>query len=308
VGEGRFAVDSAVAGLFASVACRFGVLPLAFVGAGWQRRVRLGYAFAGGLMVAASVYNLLMPAFTLGGDAATELRPVLMTLGGLLAGCATLSVVRTTLTPQRLAQLPLRSLANRQSALVFLAMTVHSFPEGVAVGVGYGAETHLAEEGLGFHIAVAIAIHNMPEGLAVALPMHAAGASLASCLWYSFLTSLPQPIAAVPAALLVWLFEPLMLPMLGFAAGAMMFLVVVELLPDALADRGPVQTAWAFMLGFTLMVLVQVVLSIASARRMSRSVRLGALDFGARCAFRHNFTISHTAPELRLRLCVDSSV
>jgi zinc transporter ZupT len=90
--------------------------------------------------------------------------------------------------------------------------------------------------------------------------MRATGASVASCFWYAFFTSLPQPIAAVPAALMVWFFEPLMLPMLGFAAGAMMYLVVVELITDALEERRPVEIAWAFMLGFSLMVLVQVVL------------------------------------------------
>lgn len=84
--------------------------------------------------------------------------------------------------------------------------------------------------------------------------------SAARCFWYAFLSSLPQPIAAVPAVLAVWFFEPLLLPMLGFAAGAMIFLVVVELIPDALEHRRPEDIAWAFMIGFALMVLVQVAL------------------------------------------------
>ena len=131
----------------------------------------------------------------------------------------------------------------------------------MAQDVGYGAEGRdAALGGLGLYIAVAIAIHNIPEGLAVALPMRARGASINRCFWMAFLTSLPQPIAAVPASLMVWFFQPLMLPMLGFAAGAMMYLVVVELIPDALGTRSPDQTAWAFMLGFGLMVLEQVAL------------------------------------------------
>jgi ZIP family zinc transporter len=260
MGEWQIAAESLVAGLFAAVACGLGALPVAFDREGLQRRVGLGYAFAGGLMFAASVYNLLMPAFTLGGDAATDLWPVVQTLAGVLSGCAVLWLVRERLTPERLANLPFHSLGNRQSALVFLAMTVHSFPEGVAVGVGYGAESRVGSPGLGLHLAVAIAIHNIPEGMAVAIPMRAAGASVASCFWYASLTSLPQPLAAVPAALMVWFFEPLILPMLGFAAGAMMYLVVVELIPDALEERRPVEIAWAFLLGFSLMVLVQVVL------------------------------------------------
>lgn len=254
------ALDSVVAGLAAAVACGLGALPVAWGSPKLERRVGLGYAFAGGLMIAASVYNLMLPAFTLGGDAATELGPVLQTLSGLLAGCAALWFLRERLTTDHFAHSSLQALGSRRSALVFLAMTLHSIPEGVAVGIGYGAESHVEAEGLGLHLAIAIAIHNIPEGMAVALPMRAAGASLARCFWFAFLTSLPQPLAAPPAALMVWFFAPLMLPMLGFAAGAMMYLVMAELIPDALDDRPRSEVGWAFMLGFALMTLVQVVM------------------------------------------------
>lgn len=258
--EWRIAVESLVAGLLASAACGLGAFPVAFKGETLKNQIGLGYAFAGGLMLAASVYNLLMPAFTLGGDKATELRNVAPTLGGLLAGCAVLWLVREYLTPERMDNTPLRTLGNRQTALVFLAMTIHSFPEGIAVGVGYGAEDRIGVADLGVRLALAIAIHNIPEGMAVAIPMRAAGASVSRCFWFAFLSSLPQPIASVPAALMVWFFTPLVLPMLGFAAGAMMYLVVVELIPDALEHRRPPEIAWAFMLGFSLMVLIQVAL------------------------------------------------
>lgn len=212
-------------------------------------------------MFAASVYNLLLPAFTLGPKDALQLYPVLQTLAGMFAGCLFLWVVQKSLTPARLRSSWLKPLGGRVEALVFLAMTFHSIPEGVAVGVGFGSEGHHESlEGLGLYIAIAISIHNMPEGLAVALPMRSRGASLGKCFFVAFLTSLPQPIAAVPASLAVWLFEPLMLPFLGFAAGAMMYLVIVELIPDALETRTPSQIAWSFMLGFGLMTLVQVAL------------------------------------------------
>lgn len=252
-----FVTQSFVAGIVASFACGLGALPLAIRRLRIEQRIGLGYAFAGGLMFAASFYNLLMPAMQASGDAATRLGPVLQILSGIFIGCAAMGALQAYLTPERLSARWLRPVGNRLETLVFLAMTFHSIPEGVAVGVGYGAESHGG--GLtGLYIAVAIAIHNIPEGLAVALPMRARGASLNRCFWMAFLTSLPQPIAAVPASLMVWFFQPLMLPMLGFAAGAMMFLVVVELIPDALGTRSPAQTAWAFMLGFGAMVLVQV--------------------------------------------------
>jgi zinc transporter, ZIP family len=257
----RFVIECFVAGLAASVACGLGALPLAFERLQLERRIGLGYAFAGGLMVAASVYNLLMPALATSASDATKLWPVTNILVGLFLGCAAMWAVQIYLTPERLRSGWLKPFGGRTAALVFLAMAFHSIPEGVAVGVGYGAEGRdEAFAGLGLYIAVAIAIHNIPEGLAVALPMRVKGASIWKCFLAAFLTSLPQPIAAVPASLMVWFFQPLMLPMLGFAAGAMMYLVVVELIPDALETRNPTQTAWAFMLGFGLMVLVQTVL------------------------------------------------
>jgi len=94
----------------------------------------------------------------------------------------------------------------------------------------------------------------------VALPMRAAGASFGKCFLAAFLTSLPQPIAAVPASLLVWVFEPMLLPLLGFAAGAMMDLVIVEIIPESLEKSSRTAIARMFMLGFAMMTLVQVTL------------------------------------------------
>ena len=113
---------------------------------------------------------------------------------------------------------------------------------------------------LGLYIAIAISIHNIPEGLAVGIPIRAEGGSMWRAFWMAFLTSLPQPIAAVPAALLSWFFRPLMPVLMGFAAGAMIFLILLELIPTALHTEKPLRIAWAFVLGFCLMLLVQVVL------------------------------------------------
>lgn len=258
MGEYSFVWQCLVAGLLASLACGLGAVPLWLPGVYARRRIGVAYAATGGLMVSASFYNLLMPALRLGHEGALELGVVASVVGGLLAGSAMMWgvqvwVARTEHSP-RIAGF----LEDRVSMLVFAAMTIHSIPEGVAVGVGYAAEGADPSLGrLGSLIALAIGIHNIPEGLAVALPLRAAGASFWKCFWAAFLTSLPQPIAAVPAALLAWFFQPLMPPMLGFAAGAMIYLVVVELIPDALETRTPTETAWAFMLGFALMVLVQ---------------------------------------------------
>lgn len=261
--EMQLAIESFVAGVIASFACGLGVFPLLIPGLKAEKRIGLGYGFTAGLMFSASVYNLLLPAFTLGMEGALALIPVLQTLLGMGIGCLFLWTVKRYLTPERLATPAFRRFFGDREGpvevLIFIAMCFHSIPEGVAVGVGFASESHWhSAEGLGIYIAVAIAIHNIPEGLAVALPLRAKGVSLHRCFWMAVLTSLPQPIAALPSTLLAWVFEPLLLPMFGFAAGAMMYLVVVELLPDAMETRSRDEIAWAFMLGFAAMILVQV--------------------------------------------------
>ncbi len=145
--EHSFVIEAFIAGLLASLACGLGALPLAISGLHLERRIGLGYAFAAGLMFSASVYNLLLPAFTLGGDAALQFGPVAKTLGGMALGALFLWAVERYLTPERLEARFLRTFGSKTEALIFLAMAFHSVPEGVAVGVGFGSERHLAERG-----------------------------------------------------------------------------------------------------------------------------------------------------------------
>ncbi|RME81374.1 MAG: ZIP family metal transporter [Planctomycetota bacterium] len=253
-----FVWKSFIAGILASIACGLGALPLFISPSKIHEKIGLGYSFAGGLMFAASVYNLLMPAFTIGGKEAHGFENSFKVLGGMALGCYFIHLVEKYLTEERLASKFLKPIGGKREILIFLAMCFHSVPEGIAVGVGYGSEAHLPQSDLGIYIAIAIAIHNVPEGLAVALPLKLKGEGFNKCFWLAFLTSLPQPLASVPASLLVWLFYPLMLPLLGFAAGAMMYLVILELVPDALETRSRTETASAFMLGFGTMALIQI--------------------------------------------------
>ena len=108
-------------------------------------------------------------------------------------------------------------------------MTIHSFTEGVGVGVAFGDG-----QALGALITTAIAVHNIPEGLAISLVLVPRGVSVLRAAGWSVFSSLPQPLMAVPAFLLVEWFEPVLPVGLGFAGGAMVWMVVVQLLPDAL--------------------------------------------------------------------------
>jgi len=146
----------------------------------------------------------------------------------------------------------------RRGILIFIAMFIHSFPEGVAIGVGFAT----GDFNFGLLIALAISVHNIPEGIAISLPLRAEGDSFFKCALLSVLSSVPQPLAAVPAALAVWLFEPLLAVGLGFAGGAMIYLVVLELIPEALEEGGRSLTAWGVMVGLAGMLLITSLLGL----------------------------------------------
>jgi zinc transporter, ZIP family len=179
------------------------------------------------------------------------------TLAGALAG-----VVFIELTRRRLDQHPalrLGALSGVDAAKAFLivgVMTIHSLAEGVGVGVAFGGG-----ETLGFFITTAIAIHNIPEGLAISLVLVPRGISAVRAGAWSVFSSLPQPLMAVPAFLLVAWFEPILPVGLGFAGGAMIWMVASELVPDAAADlpravvAATVAASGAAMVVFQLLVL-----------------------------------------------------
>ena len=241
-------LKSLIAGLLASLACGCGVFPLIIRRIDIPSHKGLGYGFAGGMMYAACVYNLILPGLTMQTHA-LAFSDVILVIVGILAGSAFLTAASKFLSNKQFQQSSWNKFGTRSQMLIFIAMAVHSIPEGVAVGVGYASEEVYSTK-MGSYIALAIAIHNIPEGLAVAIALRAAGASLSRCFIAAFLTSLPQPIAAVPASILSWIFQPLMPVLMGFAAGAMFFLVLFELIPQALEQDRPLSITWSFILGF----------------------------------------------------------
>ncbi len=146
----------------------------------------------------------------------------------------------------------------RKALLVLGIMTAHSFAEGIGVGVSFGGG-----QKLGLFITVAIAIHNIPEGLAIAMVMVPKGTKPIKAVFWSIFSSLPQPLMAVPAFLFVLFFEPLLPVGLGLAAGAMIWMVFAELIPDAYEGGASgaaigiaVTLAFAALLAFQEFVLV----------------------------------------------------
>jgi zinc transporter, ZIP family len=209
-----------LAALATALATGLGALPFVFAAPG---RSWLGIAnsLAAGLMIGASL-GLLYE----GGRF-----DVVRTALGAVVGVAFIAVVNRSIEGRGDLHLgTLRGADARKALLIVGVMTVHSFAEGVGVGVAFGGK-----EALGILIAVAIAVHNIPEGLAISLVLVPRGASVRSAAGWSIFSSLPQPIMAIPAFLFVEKFTGFLPIGLGFAAGAMLWLVLSDLLPEALA-------------------------------------------------------------------------
>lgn len=232
------------AALATALATGLGALPFAFVPKLSPRWQSITMAAAGGMMISASVFSLATEALKLGS--------VWEVVLGMLVGGVFFAWTSRLASDGNWTIGDLDAAQSRQSVLILLAMFIHSIPEGVAIGVGYAT----GEIRFGFLLAFAIAVHNVPEGIAVTLPLRAKGVSLWKCAGYAILTSVPQPVFAVPAFLLVSWFRPLLPAGLGFAGGAMIYLVVEEMLPEAYAGATRNAVSWAFLGGLLAMLIL----------------------------------------------------
>lgn len=140
----------------------------------------------------------------------------------------------------------------RKAILIVGVMTLHSFTEGVGVGVSFGGN-----EGLGVFITAAIALHNVPEGLAISLVLIPRGMRVISAAGYAILSSIPQPIMAVPAFLFVEFFRPVLPVGLGFAAGAMIWMVFSEIMPETREETTSNKVGITITLSVILMIVLQ---------------------------------------------------
>jgi zinc transporter, ZIP family len=209
-----------LAALITALATGLGALPLLFNRHIHDRGLGLATAVAAGTMLGASA--------GLCWEGAND--GLLRTVGGALLGAGFIVLSRRVLGQRPDVGFGVLRGADARGALMIVGvMTVHSFTEGVGVGVAFGDG-----QAFGALIATAIAVHNIPEGLAISLVLVPRGITVLRAAGWSVFSSLPQPLMAVPAFLLVEWFKPVLPVGLGFAGGAMVWMVVVQLLPDAL--------------------------------------------------------------------------
>jgi zinc transporter, ZIP family len=218
---------------------------------------------AAGVMIAASYWSLLAPAISMseGQDLPSWFPP---TVGFLLGGICLFAIDKT------LPHLhPLFSVKQaegiktnwQRSVLLVLAITIHNIPEGLAVGVAFGAASiGMPEATLASAVALAIGIgiQNFPEGIAVSMPLRSDGMRPGKAFWYGQLSGVVEPIAGVAGAFFVIWATPVLPYALAFAAGAMIYVVVEELIPESQTGGNTDLATISTMAGFTIMMILDV--------------------------------------------------
>lgn len=221
--------------------------------------------FAAGVMIAASFWSLLAPAIAMSdGNGPPSWFPATT---GFLVGAFFLRSLDMVLPHLHLFEDVSHAegikTSWRRSTLMVLAITLHNVPEGLAVGVAFGAvAAGLPEATLGGAIALAmgIGLQNFPEGLAVSMPLRRDGLSRPKAFWYGQLSGTVEPVAGMAGAALVLVAQPILPYALAFAAGAMIFVVVEEVIPESQTGGHPHAATLGAMLGFAVMMTLDVAL------------------------------------------------
>jgi ZIP family zinc transporter len=219
--------------------------------------------FAAGVMIAASYWSLLAPAIEMSEHMGVP--SWLPAVVGFMAGGIFLRVV-DRLLPHLHIGFPKSEAEGiptswRRTTLLVLAITLHNIPEGLAVGVAFGAVASGFESASlagAIALAVGIGIQNFPEGTAVSMPLRREGVSVGKSFWYGQLSGIVEPIAGVAGAAFVLLAQPLLPYALAFAAGAMIFVVVEEVIPEAQRGGNTDFATMGAMLGFVVMMFLDV--------------------------------------------------
>ncbi len=222
-----------------------GALPVLFTTKISERLLDALLGFAAGVMLAATAFSLIVPALELGG--------IWPAVFGVFAGALFLAVLDHLLPHAHFVKgLAGPSSTLRRVWLLIIAITLHNFPEGLAVGVGFGAD-RLSEA---IALMIAIGLQNMPEGLAVALPLVREKWPRGKALLYAFGSGLAEPIAGLIGVVAVTFMRPLLPWGLAFAAGAMLYVVSDEIIPETHSRGFELEGTWGLLIGFLVMMFL----------------------------------------------------
>lgn len=254
-----------LAGVFTWAVTAVGAAMVFFTSRVNRRLLDAMLGFSGGVMLAASYWSLLAPAIEIAQH--SPLPAWLPPLVGFLFGGSVLWAFDRLLPhlhlgfPLEEAEGPKTSL--RRAVLLVTAITLHNVPEGLAVGVAFGgviAGSHSTSLSAAVALAIGIGLQNFPEGIAVAMPLRGEGMSRWKCFWYGQLSAAVEPVAAVIGAAAVVAAAPILPYALSFAAGAMIYVVVEELIPESHRQGNVDLATVSLMLGFAVMMVLDVAL------------------------------------------------
>jgi ZIP family zinc transporter len=221
--------------------------------------------FASGVMIAASFWSLLAPAIEM--SAGKDIPAWVPAAAGFLAGAVFLRIIDRFLPHLHLGgeveEAEGVKTSWRRTTLLVLAVTLHNIPEGLAVGVAFGAAAAGVPEASiagAAALALGIGLQNFPEGMAVAMPLKREGLSRGKSFWYGQLSGMVEPVAGVIGAAAVLMMRELLPYALGFAAGAMIFVVVEELIPESQRGGNTDFATMGAIIGFIVMMVLDVAL------------------------------------------------
>ncbi|MCK4911720.1 MAG: ZIP family metal transporter [Thermodesulfovibrionales bacterium] len=254
-----------LASLLAGLCSGVGALPILVVRQISSQVQNAMLGFAAGVMLAASFWSLLAPAIEMSENLGQPgwLPPAI----GFMLGGIFLRLVDKVL-PHLHINAPINEAEGistrwKKTTLLVLAITLHNIPEGLAIGVAFGAVAYdlpTATLGGAIALAIGIGIQNFPEGTAVSMPLRREGVSKGRSFWYGQLSGTVEPVAAVIGVLFVLVARPMLPYALSFAAGAMIFVVVEEVIPESQRGGNTDIATLGAMAGFTIMMVLDVAL------------------------------------------------
>jgi ZIP family zinc transporter len=248
-----------LASLLAGLCTAVGALPVL---AAWRispRRQDVMLGFAAGVMLAASAFSLIVPGLDVATeDYGSELAAALIVSLGMMLGAVSLWLINAYVPHEHfiLGREGGVSTSLRRIWLFVIAITLHNFPEGMAVGVGYGA----GDIGQANALAIGIGLQNLPEGLAVAIALVGEGYPRWQAFVVALITGLVEPVGGLLGVTAVTIAQPLLPWGLAFAAGAMIFVISSEIIPETHRKGAKIESTFGLMIGFVIMMTLDVVL------------------------------------------------
>lgn len=242
--------------LIPGLSTAIGAVPIFFSTYSSKKMMDVLLSFAAGVMLAASCFSLIIPSIEIGGGNTSA---VFITALGIFIGGIIIDLIDKFVPHEHL-------ISHREEGrnrdrlkkiwLFIVAITIHNFPEGLAVGVGFGS----GDFSKGLLIAFGIALQNIPEGLAVALALISENYSKKSAFWIAALTGLVEPVGSFMGLWLISLSEAVLPFILAFAGGAMLFVISDEIIPETHSGDNERISTYGIIIGFIIMMILDVLL------------------------------------------------